>query len=284
MLTDISYPPIPGLDLGLLEISLHGAFAGIGIAVGLWMILRRVRRDDIADPELVISFFAWAVVGALIGIRLFTIPARIGDPGYGWSDVFDPSGSYSMLGGLTGALLLGGLRARYLGLPVARLLDISALPLALGQAIGRLGDLAIVEHLGSPTSFLLGYRLQPGYDVAGQHDALEALCELGACGPYHHTALYDLLGLMILALVLRRLAGMLPAGSVIAVWAAWYGLQRFMIDFTRLGAARDGLTDDSVIWALTASQWGGLAVASAAIVGLAVVRRASRSPSRSEIP
>ena len=273
MLADISYRPIPGVDLGPVEISLHGVFAGIGIATGLWMILRRVRRDEIADPELVISFFAWAVVGALVGIRLFTIPARIGDPGYGWDDVFDPAGSYSMLGGLAGALLLGGLRARYLRLPTVRLLDVSALPLAVGQAIGRLGDLAIVEHLGTQTSFFLGYSLRPDYDVAGQHDALEALCGLGSCGPYHHTALYDLLGLVVLAVALRRLIGRLPMGSMITLWAAWYGLQRFLIDFTRLGAARDGLTDDSLIGALTASQWGGLALSAAAIVGLVVMRR-----------
>ena len=277
MLADLSYPPIPGWDLGPFGLSLHGAFAGLGLAVGISLLLRRVRRLNVADADLVISVLAWGVVGALIGIRLFTIPARIGDPGYGWYDLIDPRGAYSMLGGLTGGLLTAAGRSWRLRLPAAVLFDAAAAPLAIGQAIGRLGDLAIVEHLGSPTSFFLGYTLRPGFDVAGQHDALEALCDLGTtCGPYHHTALYDLLGLVLLAVVLWRLAGRFRPGSLILVWAAWYGLQRFLIDFARLGAARDGLAGDSIIGPLTASQWGGLALAAAAIAGLVIVRVVSR--------
>ena len=38
--------------------------------------------------------------------------------------------------------------------------------LILGTVVGRIGDLAIVEHLGRETSFFLGYEIKPGYDVA----------------------------------------------------------------------------------------------------------------------
>jgi prolipoprotein diacylglyceryltransferase len=98
---------------------------------------------------------------------------------------------------------------------------------------------------------------------------LETLCETGAtCGPYHHTALYDMVGLLLLAWVLWRVASRVRPGVLIALWAVWYGLQRFVVDFARLGAARDGFAADSLVGPLTASQWGGLALATLGLVAL----------------
>jgi prolipoprotein diacylglyceryltransferase len=270
----LSYPPIPGLDLGAVVISLHGILAGVGIAAGMVWYVGRVRRTDI-DPEAVISVLAWGAVGALVGMRLVTIPLRIADPGFDWLAVVDPTGSNSMLGGVVLGVGAGAFRAWRLGLPMRRVLDLAGAPLALGQAIGRLGDLAIVEHLGSPTTFALGYQLRPGYDVAPQHDLMEALCEAGStCGPYHNTALYDMVGLLVLAWVLWRVTQRVRPGALIAVWAIWYGMQRFVVDFARLGAARDGLAADSIIGPWTASQWGGLALAASGLAVVIAVQRA----------
>ena len=79
--------------------------------------------------------------------------------------------------------------------------------------------------------------------------------------PYHHTALYDLLGLAVLFGVLLWLtrAWRWRYGQLFAVWTMWYGLQRFFIDFTRLDAAKDGTVADGVMGPFTGSQWGGLA-------------------------
>ena len=49
-------------------------------------------------------------------------------------------------------------------------MDMATPGLAIGAVVGRVGDLAIVEHLGGQTSFFLGYELKPGYDVSPQHD------------------------------------------------------------------------------------------------------------------
>ena len=74
-------------------------------------------------------------------------------------------------------------------------MDVAAFGLAIGTVVGRIGDLAIVEHLGGPTRFALGYGIRPGYDVAPQHDRLECVtATVGEfCGIYHHAALYDML-------------------------------------------------------------------------------------------
>ncbi|HEY5727492.1 MAG TPA: hypothetical protein VIV08_02670, partial [Acidimicrobiia bacterium] len=49
----------------------------------------------------------------------------------------------------------------------------------------------------------------------------------------------------------------------------------FLIDFTRLQAARDGTVADSVMGPFTGSQWGALAVA---VIGLILLLRWRRNP------
>jgi prolipoprotein diacylglyceryltransferase len=148
--------------------------------------------------------------------------------------------------------------------------------LALGTVVGRIGDLAIVEHLGRPTTLAWGYGVKPGYDLAPQHDVLECatspggpgdLCpvpdiasiagavEAGAPGVYHHVAAYDLLGaavlLGVLYLLTRRFE--LSPGRLFFLWVAWYGLQRFLLDSLRFGLG------DATIGPFTWNQVSGLA-------------------------
>ncbi|MGH8945551.1 MAG: prolipoprotein diacylglyceryl transferase family protein, partial [Acidimicrobiia bacterium] len=143
-------------------------------------------------------------------------------------------------------------------IPVA---DLAAPALALGTVIGRLGDLAIVEHLGSPTNFILGYTVRGGYDLAPGHNSLECLPVGAICDTYHHTALYDLIGAALLFGVLWwMLRRHWQLGVIFAVWVGWYGLQRFAIDFTRIGNDMDRMAGP-----LTWSQWVGLGAGLAAI-------------------
>ncbi len=266
MLAAISYKPIPIFELGPLNLSLHGLFAGIGIVAGGSWMLRQARLRGFST-EKVASIFTWGVVAAIIGMRLFTIPAHLGDPGYGFSDMVSISGDYSILGGYAGGIIGGVIRMRMVGLSAKLALDLVAAGMALGAVIGRIGDLAIVEHLGSRTSTFLGYAVKPGYDLAPQHDALEctvAQAVDGICGTYHHTALYDLLGALVLFAVLAYLGRSWTKrryGQVFMVWMTWYGLQRFFVDFGRLEAAKDGTVADSVMGPFTGSQWGALGMA-----------------------
>ncbi len=150
--------------------------------------------------------------------------------------------------------------------------------LALGAVVGRIGDLFIVEHLGGRTNFFLGYRVKPGYDLAPQHDGLEALCAVGDCGPYHHAALYDLLGALVLLGVLYLLARRWQSiryGVLFFLWISWYGFQRFLIDFTR-NTELPGA--DATAGPLTWSQWTGVTFGVLALVVVVWLVRNGRSP------
>ena len=259
ILAALSYPPIRTLHLGGFHLSIHGVFIGLGIIGGGWIATRRVARagGDVVAYQAVLTY---AVIGALIGARYLTVPAALLN-GAGWEALSPLSGNFSILGGFTGGILAGWWRMRALEVPVLPTLDASAPGLALGTVIGRLGCLAIVEHLGKATSLPWGYGVKPGYDLAPQHAALECTASQagsnGLCGVYHPVAAYDLIGAAVLLLVLvvaaRRIS--LRTGQLFGLWMAWYGLQRFLLDFLRSGDATIG----PITWNQLSGLIGGLA-------------------------
>ena len=272
MLASISYTPIPLVELGPLSLSLHGVFAGVGVVGGGWWMLREARMRGF-NADKVASIFTWGVAVALLGTRAFTIPAHIGDPGYGFSEMISITGDYSILGGYAGGIIGAVIRLRMLKMSGKAILDLVAAGMALGAVLGRIGDLAIVEHLGSRTDFFLGFAVKPGHELAPQHTALqcdELSAIEGICGVYHHTALYDMFGAAVLFLLLAYLGKAWTKrryGQLFVLWMALYGFQRFVIDFTRLDAAKEGILADSVMGPFTGSQWGALGLG---LAGLAL--------------
>jgi prolipoprotein diacylglyceryltransferase len=244
MIALISYPPLSPIHLGPIQLSIHGLFIALAIFAGAWLASQHLARAG-GDGDKYQSVLSWALIGALIGARYLTAPAALLD-GAGWSALDPLSGNFSILGGFTGGILVGMWRIRALGMPVLPTLDISTHGLALGTVIGRLGCIAIVEHLGRPTSLPWGYGLMAGYNVAPAHDSLEcAVAQAGAdglCGVYQPVAAYDLIGASLLLVALAVLARRVPmrTGQLFSLWVAWYGLQRFLLDFLRVGDAAIG--------------------------------------------
>ena len=165
MLAAISYPPIPIWDLGPISFSLHGLFAAIGFVAGAWLATREMGKRHF-DTVKYQSALTWGLIGALIGARYFTVPAQL-IAGVPLLEALNPiAGNFSIMGGFLGGILAGGYKMRKLGLPILASLDMSAFGLALGTVVGRIGDLAIVEHLGKATTVRWGYGIRPGFDVA----------------------------------------------------------------------------------------------------------------------
>lgn len=289
ILAAISYPPIPIWEIGPARLSLHGVFAAIGFVVGAWIATREVRRVGL-DAVRYQSVLTWGLVGALVGARYLTTPAALLD-GIGLIEALNPiQGNFSIMGGFAGGIIGGLIRMRRLGMPALPTLDASTFGLALGTVVGRIGDLAIVEHLGRATTVPWGYGVRPGYELAPMHRMLECapaqalptgLCPVpnigemagtvgaGAPGIYHHVAAYDMLGAAILLGVLfwvsRRYR--LATGRLFYLWVIWYGLQRFALDSLRFGSG------DATLGPFTWNQVSGLV---AAVGGMALFWWAAR--------
>lgn len=266
MFAVISYPPIPIVDIGPFQFSLHGVFAAVGFLAGAWLASKELGKRGF-DTQKYQSVLTWGLVGALIGARYLTAPAAIFD-GTPLLEALNPiSGNFSIIGGFVGGIVAGLIRMRQVELSAWPTLDVSAFGLALGTVVGRIGDLAIVEHLGQATTVAWGYGIRPGYDVAPQHDALECTEATasadGLCGIYHHVAAYDMIGAAILLGVLyfvyRR--ARLHYGQLFSIWVIWYGFQRLLLDWLRVGMG------DAQVGSVTWNQVSGFA---AGIGGIAL--------------
>ncbi len=273
MLAVISYPPIPIWHIGPINFSLHGLMAAVGFVAGAWIATREM-GDRNFDTVKYQSVLTWGLVGSLLGARYFTVPAQLLDGSALWEALNPIRGNFSIMGGFAGGIIAGGWKMRKVGLSILPTLDMSAFGLALGTIVGRVGDLAIVEHLGRATTVAWGYGIRPGYDVAPAHDALECTeATVGAngfCGIYHHVAMYDMIGAAILLGVLyiayRRFR--LHYGQLFFLWVTWYGFQRFLLDSLRYGSG------DATVGQFTWNQVSGLA---AGVAGLVLITWAGRA-------
>lgn len=246
LLAAITYEPVQRWG----PVSPHGVGTAGGFALGAWIMARNAEPRGIPRQETY-NAVTWGAVGAIVGARGFYVLAH--------REQFDSlrdvlavwEGGLTMFGGFVGGLALGlwYLYRRDYSIPLA--LDAAAPGFVAGVVVGRVGDLLIGDHLGTRTDFFLGYEIPRGVELAPGYGPPTYVP--GAV--VHHTALYDLLGALLLAGALALLARRRPAtGTLFAAFCVWYGIQRFAIDFTR---NREII--ESFFFGLSGSQWAGLA-------------------------
>lgn len=260
MLGAIPYRTVPEIPLGPISLKTFGLMVAIGVLVGVALAARHARGrgysgDDVTRLAVVL------VITGFVGARLAWVLSHLGQIETPLDVVAVWEGGLAFTGGFLAATIVAVLVLRRWS-PVKRweIADGMALGLTVGLAIGRLGCLAVGEHLGGPTSFPLGMRYLGGATVEGP-------LEVGVA--YHNTALYELLHLAVLAVLLWWLLrpGRARPGAGIVVFALWYGAARFLTDFLRI--------HDREVLALTGAQWACLALL---IVGAWASLRLRRAP------
>ena len=277
MLSSIGWPVVDRFRLGdSFAISPHGLFIAIGFMLGAWLFGRIAVARGV-EERAISSIVLWSLIGAIVGARFFYVVAH-------WSE-FAPKpvealliwkGGISLLGGIAGATIANAINIRRFGLRFFQVADALAAPLALGIAVGRIGDLIIGDHLGKPTSWLLAWRYSGG-TVAPPFECLQEFCQAPLQGDrlqtlersgsklldstgaviasgvgVHQTALYDmLLAWGLFALLWWFTKRSRREGLAALVFAIYYGCCRLLEDFLRI---------DKRFGPLTGSQWTALTV------------------------
>jgi phosphatidylglycerol:prolipoprotein diacylglycerol transferase len=266
-LASIPYRTFPSFSIGPITIRTFGVCVAIGIFLGVWCFQRYARDHDM-DPELLSRLAVWVVLLGIVGSRLLFVVTR-------WSEFRDdvPSVFAVWEGGLqfSGAFLIAivviwWFARRHPELGGLRLSDGIVFGLAPGLAIGRLGCMAVGEHLGTQTSFFLGWKYLGG-------ETRETV--VGGIGSViHNTALYELLLLLpLIALLWWLERRRVPAGWLTVAFLLWYGTQRFLTDFLR--------AYDRTVGGLTGAQYLCLGMV---IAGIALAIRRATQVSRSLRP
>jgi len=211
------------LDLFGFEIHWYGLLylAGFLIAACLLPKLQKYRHLDLHRDRWM-SLLSWSVIGVILGGRLGYV--FFYEPRYFLSHPAEIiavwNGGMSFHGGLIGVVLVLWLFCRKLKLPLLSVADIAIVPVAIGLALGRMGNFVNQELYGTITTLPWGMTFP------------------GAEGLRHPTQLYavgkDLLIALILFFHLRWTASR-PRffGCTSAAFLILYGVGRFLLEYLR---------------------------------------------------
>ena len=252
----IDLPFAPDLALGPLRIAWHSIFAYVALVVGSTLSIRLARY--LVNDARVYPFAIAVIVGGLAGARI----AHVLD---NWS-LYDgdvvriisfSGGGIGTMGAPIGSTVAGYLACRWLRLPLGFMFDVTVIGIALGEAIGRVGDIINGEHHGSACEGL-------AWCVRYTHPDT-----LGQATPVHPIGLYDALLMvgifMVLYVYWRRVRGRPPEGRVYWAYLLLLGSGRFVESFVRL--------DPVVAFGLQEAQLLGLAYAAAGAVMFPLLTR-----------
>lgn len=231
-----------GIHLGPLYLRYYGLILVAGAFAGAYLAANEARRRG-HNPDLVWDGLLWALVGGIVGARLwhiFTPPPSMVAAGittqYYLENPLEAintlNGGLGIPGAVAGGMLGLFLFTRRQGLNFLEWTDIVAPAVALGQAIGRWGNYINQELYGAPTTLPWGLKidrpLAPYTPDQRFHPLFlyESLANLAICG-----------GLLYL---MRRWSGKdrLRTGDVFLVYLIAYPLVRFLLDFIRLDNAQ----------------------------------------------
>ncbi len=257
----LAWEIIPRFSLGPFEVSPHGVGIAVGYLAGAQLMVRRARRFGGPDENDIWNTLFWALLGAIVGARLgyvFGHLSEVTDGGDNLLGVFEIwEGGISLIGGITGAVLVALPYVIRHKMGFWRTMDLAAPGLALGIVIGRIGDLMIGDHLGKPTDFALGWLClgESGGEAARSADVYLQALERGeppSLGCFdltlHQTALYDFASTLVLLGVLLAVGRKVRnPGFMITVFVAWYGTMRVITDFLRVDRRYFGLTGSQLM-------------------------------------
>ena len=222
----IEIPFDPNVHLGPITLAWHGIFTAVGIFFGVWLPLRLLRGKVSEEDGWAVA--TWGVVGGIIGARLVHVIDQwqyyLANP---LQILFIWTGGIAIWGAAIGGVLGGYVAAVRRGVPAGFGADAAAPGIALGFAIGRIGDIINGEHHATACT------PPEGLCVGFTHPDT-----LGQPGPVHLVVAYDMvwdLSAVALTLWLRRYIGRWPDGVIFWIWALHYAVGRFFLGFLRIG-------------------------------------------------
>ncbi len=230
-----------------VQLRYYGIILVVAMLVAANVAARLARRSG-RDPEHIWGALTWAIIPAIIGARLWFVffpPAALVDQGVTttWmlQNFFDTqsgaiaiwSGGLGIFGAVGGGLLGVWIYLRRNQLMPGPWLDIAAVALPLGQAIGRWANFVNQELYGTPTDLPWGISIDAASRIEPYRSLVEYPLETGFHPIFLYESLWSLLGFFILLNLYRRWQRRLP-GDLFLVYLAFYAVARFLLEFIRV--------------------------------------------------
>tara|TARA_Y100000031_G_C8174723_1_gene363514 strand:- start:228 stop:995 length:768 start_codon:yes stop_codon:yes gene_type:complete len=207
------------VSIGPFEIRYYGLFFVLGFVIAYFLLNYLVKRkhieltkDDVSDLLL------YVIVGTVLGARLFyvfayNLPFYMQNPG---QIIAVWNGGLSFHGGLIGATIAAFYFCKKKKVSFYTIADIAVIPLALGLALGRLGNFTNGELFGRVTNVPWSVKFPD------------------AEGARHPSQIYASFKNLIIFFTLWVVKDKkLPAGFMFWLFVIMYSVLRFTVEFFR---------------------------------------------------
>ncbi len=237
-------------QFGSFELRSYGIIVALSFLLGLWLSSREAKRNGL-DPALVQDFALYALLGGIIGARLYFVV--FSNPAYflqkPWEIVAVWHGGISIVGALLGGFLAALWYCRKKQLPFWRFADTLAPGVALGQAAGVIACLLNGDSYGKRA------------DVAWAITYTDPRSMAPLNVPLHPVEIYEMAAYLLVFLLVWLTRGKFKTpGFTFLTYVAGYGAVRFAVEFFRGNPA-------IFAWGIPAAQVFGVALVAVAIAG-----------------
>ena len=240
----IPYFAFQEINFGLATVQVWGFAASIGFLLALFVSVREGKKRGIGEDQIW-DVMILALLGMIVGSKLLYLLSS-----QSWEEIFSASG-FSFLGGVATAAILCYIYAVRRKINIWELADSLTLGVIVALIAIRIGCFLVYDHIGKITSWPWGMEYVDGT-------------------VRHPVSLY---------LVVKAVAAFgiisyfgkknLRAGTLFLIFALYYSISRFLIDFTRCD---DFVYCDQRYLGLTYTQW--ILLASLPFVCFAIYKKA----------
>jgi phosphatidylglycerol:prolipoprotein diacylglycerol transferase len=236
-----------------------GFMLAMSFAVGIWVAVRRARARGVA-PETIYDLSFVILISSLIGVRGFYVLTHLDQFAGRWTKVFAfNEGGLTLLGGIGLALFAGWIFCRRRGLPYLEAADLMIPSVALGIGLTRIGCFLAGCCYGLPCD------LPWAVHFPADAPSVDTLGQVGL----HPSQLYSSLGgFAIFGLLLLWERRSARPGETLGRFLLLYGIQRFLVDFSRYYEESQRL---ALGW--TNNQWIAVGMVVLGVILLLLVRR-----------
>ena len=160
------------------------------------------------------------------------------------------------------------------GLPLGPWMDIAAVAIPLGQAIGRFANYVNQELYGAPTNLPWGIQIPRDMRVAPYESLIDYPIDTLFHPIWAYEAVWSLVAFYVLWRIYHQYRDRLVSGDVFLIYVAQYAFIRFLLEFLRVEVAEIGMTGVNSSQAITV-------IAFVAAVALLVRRHRSHQSAQS---
>ena len=213
------------LDLGFIKIYWYSIFILLAVICASLIIIKEAKRKKI-DEDTMIDILFYGIIFAILGARIYYVLCNLSYYLKYPLEIFAIwNGGLAIHGGIIGGLIVMTYMCKKHKMNIIKLLDIIAIGLILGQAIGRWGNFFNGEAYGTVVTLeTLKSICIPNFIVNGMF----------IDGNYHHpTFLYESIWCFIGFIILFINKNKFSEGKSLGFYLTWYGIGRLLIENLR---------------------------------------------------